>query len=147
MTTPTITLPHYERIGRIRLLGNRFRLTADWAWETAYLPPGEGKFAEGEKLLVERTLTGAIITIKAGFEWDGATMVPDFWAARKGSLVHDALYRNRDAIVLAFQCSGKEARWWADAIFYEVNRAFGLWNTIARLYHRGVRWFGSLVWR
>ena len=147
MTAYPITVPRYERIGRVRIFGNRYRLNADWTWETAFPPPGKGKICTGEKLRIQRTLAGALITIDAEFEWDGATMVPDFWAARKGSLVHDALYRNLDSLVMDYQCELREARWWADAIFNEVNTAFGLWRTVARLYFRGVRWLGGIARR
>ena len=147
MTAYPITVPRYERIGRVRIFGNRYRLLDDWVWYSAHLPPGCGQVCETEFLRIQRTLAGCVISIRAGFEWDGATMVPDFWAARKGSLAHDALYRYLDAIAYDFQCEVREARYWADAVFTEVNKTFGLPFGIRRLYHRGVRWLGGLARR
>ena len=147
MTAYPITVPRYERIGRVRIFGNHYRLLDDWSFCSVHIPPGTGQLSETEFIRIQRTLAGCIITIFAGFEWDGATWVPDFWPAKKGSLPHDGLYRALDAIVFDFQCSLREARYWADAVFTEVNKTFGMPFIIRRVYHRGVRWFGGIARR
>ncbi len=53
------------------------------------------------------------------------------------SLIHDALYQYLDTIPIA----KKDADW----LFYDMLIEAGLWRVIARIYHFGVRRFGSWV--
>jgi len=86
-----------------------------------------------------KLVQNGILSIKKGYPWDGATIVPDTKSVMRASLVHDCLYQMMRENGLSTQYRKD-----ADKIFYDICRADGLNCFIACLYYFGVRALGWL---
>lgn len=88
-----------------------------------------------EWLRLESTACGKVrATIREGYSWDGATMVPDFCLYLE-TLVHDVFYQFR--LTEHFPFSRAEC----DAAFLDLMKLAG--RPLAIVYWRGVRMFGG----
>jgi hypothetical protein len=75
-------------------------------------------------------------SIREGYSWDGATMVPDF-CLHLDTLVHDAFYQFRRTDHFPF--SRREC----DDAFLDLMKLGKTPNALAMVYWRGVRTFGG----
>ncbi|MCK9172007.1 MAG: hypothetical protein RBR03_09085 [Desulfuromonas thiophila] len=88
---------------------------------------------------VELDCTG-LLTIHAGYAWDGATLCPDFPWILRGSLVHDALYQ-----LIRLRLLPVAAKDTADALLHQhcledgASRfaAWLVWQAVQRFGHFG----------
>ena len=80
--------------------------------------------------------TTGLLTIRAGYAWDGAS--GPTWDNKKckcGSLVHDALYQ----LMREAHIDRESYRRKVDKIFHELLRQDGMWVVRARVWYRAVR--------
>ena len=75
-----------------------------------------------------------ILTIKAGYAWDGATGAVWTKSIRRGSLVHDALYQ-----LMRQKKLHAHRRERIDMLFRDICLADGMWRARAWWVYRGVR--------
>ena len=78
-----------------------------------------------------------VLTIRAGYAWDGATNAPDWNCAKRPSLVHDALYQ-----LIGFGFLATNQRAYADALFQQLLTEDGMRGRMAAIWHRAVSTFG-----
>lgn len=115
-----------------------------------FLHTGASKFRVGDYLTVTTGETGytdrIILKIGEGFAYDGASYAIDTKAAQAAALVHDALYMIlRNTPLLDEKKWPEEHALWrqyADALYYRIARANGMWWTRARLHYRALRKYG-----
>ncbi|MHB9070468.1 MAG: hypothetical protein ACYC54_08860 [Sedimentisphaerales bacterium] len=86
-----------------------------------------------------RLTPDGILTVFAGYAWDGASGIPDSKITRTASLIHDALYQ----LIREGLLSREKYRIVADNIFRDICIARGGNKTIAGIYWQGLRWFGE----
>jgi len=79
-----------------------------------------------------------MLTIRAGYAWDGATCAIDTKNFMRGSLVHDALYQLIDEKYL-----DQKYRLSADKLLFRILRADGMGWFRSKLVYFGVRIFGE----
>lgn len=81
-----------------------------------------------------------VLTIRTYYAWDGVSgPVIDTQANLKASLVHDALYQ----LMREGRLDPAEYREWSDRLFMEMCRKGGVMDLFARLYFKGLTWFGA----
>ena len=78
-----------------------------------------------------------LLTIQAGYAWDGATSAPDWDCALRPSCVHDAIYQ-----LIGCGLIGVEHRETADALFAQMCREDGMTGWMVAIWYRAVRRFG-----
>ena len=84
-------------------------------------------------------IAGTILTIKAGYAWDGASgPTVDTKATMYAALVHDALYQ---LIRLGILTSGSRKA--ADKLFRRLLKADGMPFFRRWYFYKAVRWFGA----
>lgn len=114
--------------------GYKYLLAEQYRIQTAIHPP---RPIEAEYLAMT---TDGLLTIKAGYAWDGASG-PTFDSASsmRGSLVHDALYQlmRQDLLPMSFRPA-------ADKVLHDLLIEDGMWRWRAKLWHREVaKWAAS----
>ena len=62
------------------------------------------------------TITGNVLTIRAGYSWDGSTCSPDFSGVMLSSLVHDFYFQFSGCVKWPAHLN----RDWANAVFLEL---------------------------
>ena len=91
---------------------------------------------------------GGLLTVKAGYAWDGASgeipivripLTIDTKDSMRGSCAHDALYQ----LLRECRLSGENVRWCADRLFYDLLILDGMWNFRAKMWYRMVRRFAK----
>ena len=88
------------------------------------------------------------IYVRRGYSFDGATGVPDFYAAVKGAKFHDPIYQFARDIAEHWECSVRDVIRWGDRVFFEVMNAHAKgYKIIPRIYYAGVRLLGYRYWR
>ena len=86
-----------------------------------------------------RLTPDGILTVFAGYAWDGASGIPTTKITRTASLFHDALYQlMREGLL-----SRTQHRLAADNLFRDICIDRGGNKTIAGIYWQGLRWFGE----
>lgn len=95
---------------------------------------GEIKKMIGCRECGKLTYEDKVLTLHAGFEWDGATGVPDSDSVFVASLVHDALYM----IVERAQYNKNHFKI-ADIIFRDICIAEGMRKFQAKMYYQGLQ--------
>jgi hypothetical protein len=126
--------PKYKKISR-----NKFILLENWTFYSNIQIP---KSYSNHYLIIKKTDNGSEITIKKGFEWNGATGGINFKNVIPGTLIHDAIYINMDEISNHWAIASSVVRKWGDKVFNEINTAFNLWRPIKKIYYIVVRIFG-----
>ena len=79
---------------------------------------------------------------RAGYAWDGLTLVPDTPEALKPSLYHDALYQMIREGMVPLSC-----RKAADYLFYVLCIENGMSKAAANIYYQGLKTFGKFFCR
>jgi hypothetical protein len=82
----------------------------------------------------------AQVRIKAGYSWNGCSVVPDAPGTKRASCLHDALYQFSKEISKAWGVSVAAVLRMADDVFLEIMRRDKC--PVAGLYYAGVRVFG-----
>lgn len=81
------------------------------------------------------------ITVKAGYSWDGCSVVPDAPGTRDASCIHDSIYQFSDQIGCQWNIERHKILDFGDEIFLQVMRQDKC--PVAYLYYMGVRTFGG----
>lgn len=84
-------------------------------------------------------LRGGVLTLAAGFQWNGSDIAPDTDACRRGSAVHDALCRAMNLYLIGPHWQGP-----ADAVYRAMLVEDGMARVRAWWRHRGLRRFDQL---
>lgn len=113
--------------------GYKYQLVEDYSIDCGIKPA---------ELIVTRFLmldTSGILTIRAGYAWDGASgPTIDTSDSMRGSLVHDALYQ-----LMRERLIGQEWRRHADDLMRVILLLDGMLHIRAQLWHTGVRLGGG----
>ena len=110
----------------------KYQLQEDYQIQVSIIPPyniSTRFFALNEK---------GIMTIKAGYAWDGATGIPDRKSVMRGALVHDVLYQ-----MIREGYLDKTYREVADATLYRLCLLDGTNEIWAWTIYHGVRLLGD----
>ena len=129
-----------------------YTLLEDWSvWipESAipqhlrFLRPFENQWFRVEWKVNEKGALGILFTVRKGYAWDGATVVPDAGAV-EGSCVHDPGYQFATAIAAAWGWSVVCVLDFFDHAFLAIMRLAHC--RVARLYFDGVQLLGCGFW-
>ncbi len=110
----------------------KYQLEEDYVVKTRVYPEED---VELEHAILHKT---GLLVIRKGFAWDGSTWALDRVKSRRGSLIHDVLYRMMNLGLLAW--SWKPA---ADFEYYKALIEDGFWKRWANVRFRAVRMFGG----
>jgi hypothetical protein len=83
-----------------------------------------------------------MMTLKAGYKWNGANVVPDADSIMEGSAFHDALYQMGRRKVISDDC-----KLLADMLLYEICVEKGMSDWLANWVFAGVNVGGESCWR
>lgn len=90
-------------------------------------------------LLATQTEDGWL-TIEPGYQWDGASFIPDRKSNMRASLVHDVLYEAERRGLWPPDLRGH-----ADQLFHDIEIVDGAWGWVAALDYAGLRTFAGFA--
>jgi hypothetical protein len=88
------------------------------------------------------TLHKGLLWIKKGYQWDGATMCPDFKTIIKPSLLHDCMYQ-----MIKLGLIDKKQKFLSDVYFKNFCIKEGMFRPVALIVFCAVYVFGGIVLR
>lgn len=119
----------------------------DWRYKLPsplrHITKRNGPYFRNEWLHIQPFGMCVVITVKEGYQWDGATCAPDFEGTIWASCLHDAIYQFCEDIAAQSEWPELRVLRFADRIFLDRMLADGTPKAIAYIYYAAVSLFGA----